>query len=279
MNNETGKPNPIRLSTQLLYFMDYKIHQYSAEELYENRVRLFEQLMTEWNNMSATDQEKFSLKVRFPNGGEKSKYRKDESSSETMYETADEKPTKVAQPIIEEKSESKEKSEEKKSQEVIKEEQNNKHVASNKEIKQELQISYEVISEKEGNSQQPLKSQTSINQQITQEKEIDENEESMIQEDSRENKKKVDDLSQENQVEEQPGLKRGKRISKGQRRSQRGNNDTKKQKVGQIQKRALSISKQKQLDSQQSEKQFSVVDTLTLKQLKDQIKNLFKQIE
>ncbi|CAK77592.1 unnamed protein product (macronuclear) [Paramecium tetraurelia] len=259
--------------------MDYKIHQYSPEELYENKARLFEQLMTEWNNMTATDQEKFSLKVRFTNGGEKSKYRKDESSSETMYETADEKPTKVIQPIIEEKSESKEKSEEKKSQEVIKEEQNNKHVASNRELKQELVISYEVISEKESNSQQPLKSQTSINQQIIQEKQIDENEENKSQEDSRENKQNQENLTQENQVDQKPGLKRGRRISKGQRPSQKGNNDTKKQKGGQISKRALSISKQKQLDSQQSEKQFSVNDTLTLKQLKDQIKNLFKQIE
>ncbi|CAD8071280.1 unnamed protein product [Paramecium primaurelia] len=277
MNNEIGKPNPIRLSTQLLYFMDYKIHEYSPEELYENKARLFESLMTEWNNMSTIEQEKYSQKVRFINGGEKAKYRKDEQSSETMYETADEKPTKAVQPIIQEKSESQERSEEKKSEEKIKEQQNNKHVSSLNELKQDQIITYEVISEKEINSQQqPFKSQTSQNQQLIQE---NDNEQNNLQENIKENNIKIDYLKQDNEIDEQQNYNKGKKSGISQKRSQKGTNDKMKQKDSIIKKRALSLSKQTQLEEQQNQKNFSINETLTLKQLKDQIKNMFKQIE
>ncbi|CAD8062639.1 unnamed protein product [Paramecium primaurelia] len=272
MNCDTGKSASIRLSTQLLYFMDYKIHEYSPEELYENKARLFESLMLEWNNMSANQQEKFCKKVQFTNGGEKAKQHKDESNLESLYETAVEKYEQGQQLIIEEKNERNASSNEIQLAEIIKEKKNNIHNKYSEEQKQEPLISNQEFSEKESNSQQPqFKSQKSlINQQI-EEHHVDANINQINQKD--------ENIKQENEIDEQKNNLRIKNLDVDKKRSQKGTIEKIKSKRSSIQKRALSPSKQIQLEQQKNHKYFFIDETLTLKQLKEQIKNLLKQNE
>ncbi|CAD8156402.1 unnamed protein product [Paramecium octaurelia] len=269
MSCDRGKSALIRLSTQLLYFMDYKIHEYSPEELYENKARLFEQLMAEWNNMSANEQEKYSKKVQFTNAGEKAKQRKDESTLETLYETAVEKHNNRQQSIIEERGERQESFEEIKQAEIIKEHQNSKHARFLEEQKQEHQILNQEFSEKETNSQEPpLKNKKSKIIQEPKDYQANVN----ITE-------KNENIQEKNEIREQKDNLGNRRSNAGRKRSQKETVEKIKSKRGSVRKRALSLSKQIQLQQHNNQKHFFVDETLSLRQLKDQIKILLNQNE
>ncbi|CAK71864.1 unnamed protein product (macronuclear) [Paramecium tetraurelia] len=249
--------------------MDYKIHEYSPEELYENKARLFEQLMAEWNNMSANEQEKYNKKVQFTNAGEKAKQRKDESTLETLYETAVEKHHNIQQSIIEEKCEKQTSFEEIKSAEIIKEQQNNNAARFLEEQKQEFKTLNQEFSEKETNSQEPpLKIQRSVIIQEPRDHQVNVN---FSQKDEK--------IQESNEIGEQKDNLGNRRSNAGRKRSQKETVEKIKSKRGSVKKRALSLSKQIQLQQHNNQKHFFVDETLSLKQLKEQIRNLLKQHE
>ncbi|CAD8074020.1 unnamed protein product [Paramecium sonneborni] len=266
MSNETGINASLPLSNLFLLFIDYKIHEYSPQELYENKARLFESLIAEWNHMNDKEKEKYRQKVKFTNGGEKAKCQKEVSALETLYETAVEQQELISQQVIHEKSQQKDSSENLSSQQ-IKETQISTKVRPFEEQKQDFQSSLELISEKETNQlYYPVQNESTQIREVLNNEEYHENEQNdkiKVREESIENIKQEQEASEKvnNRQRKKQDPKNKKHSMKGTKRSD--------------QKKALSPTKQIQLQNQKDEKYFSIDQTLTLKQLKDLMKNFF----
>ncbi|CAD8079043.1 unnamed protein product [Paramecium sonneborni] len=257
--------------------MNYKIQQYSPSQLYENKARLFESLIKEWNNMNNQEKAKYREKVKFTNEIEKVKQNKDESILETLQETAIEKQEQISQQIIIEKSQRQESSENLSAQ-LIKERQNSNKVRFFEEQKQDFLNSYDIISERETNSQQfPIKSQTSPIQEVIQKEEEKKQNEITDNLDKNQN---YENSNLENEEYEKPIIRQRKKPGpKPKDRSLKGIVEQIKPKKNSDQKKALSPSKQIQLEQQKNPKYFFIEQTLTLRQLKDQVKIFLKQNE